>query len=73
MEASVFTKTPWAILSDDKYSMGEDAWKFPIEAQDGQRAVAGALADTPLVCVSPRGPAVKIDPHIPAEVSFGFC
>src|SRR5882757_5598110 len=34
MEAIVFTKTPWPILSDEKYSMVEEAWKLAIEPQD---------------------------------------
>jgi hypothetical protein len=32
MEAIVFTKTPWPIVSDVKYSMVEEAWKLAIEA-----------------------------------------
>jgi len=36
-------KTPWQILSDDKYSMVEDTWNLAIDAQDHQRALAGAL------------------------------
>jgi hypothetical protein len=32
MEASVFTKTPCPILTDEKYSMVEEAWKLVIEA-----------------------------------------
>jgi len=46
MEAIVFTKTPWPILSDDKYSMVEEAWKLAIEAQDRQRALAGEPVGT---------------------------
>jgi len=38
MEASVSTKTHWPIISDDKYSMVEEALKLAIEAQDRQRA-----------------------------------
>ena len=34
MEAIVFTKTPWPIVSDEKYSMVDEAWKLAIEAQD---------------------------------------
>jgi len=61
MEAIVFTKTPWLILSDDKYSMVEETWKLAIEAQDRQRALAGAPAGTPLVCQLPSGPFLRID------------
>jgi hypothetical protein len=32
MKAIVFTKTPCPILSDDKYSIVEEAWKLVIEA-----------------------------------------
>jgi len=60
-EAIVFSKTPWPILSDDKYSMVEEAWKLAIEAQHGQRAFAGAPVVTPSVCHLPGGPSPKID------------
>jgi len=50
MEAIVFTKTPWPIISNEKYSMVDDAWKLAIEAQDRQRALAGAPVGTPSVC-----------------------
>jgi hypothetical protein len=50
MEAIVFTKTPWAMLSDEKYSMVDEAWKLAIEAQDRQQALAGAPVGTPSVC-----------------------
>jgi hypothetical protein len=73
MEAIVFTKTPWPILSDDKYSMVEEAWKLAIEAQDRQRALAGAPPGTPSVCQLPSGPSLKIDPQTREAVSFGFC
>jgi len=73
MEAIVFTKTPWPILSDDKYSMVEEAWKLAIEAQDRQRALAGAPIGTPSVCQLPGGPSLKIDPQIREAVSLEFC
>jgi len=57
----VFTMTPWSILSDDKYSMVEEAWKLLIEAQDCQQALAGAPVGTPSVCQFPGGPSLKID------------
>ena len=73
MEAIVFTKTPWPILSYDKYSIVEEAWKLAIEAQDRQRALAGAPAGTPSVCQLPSGPSLKIDPQTREAVSLGFC
>jgi len=73
MEAIVFTKTPWPILSDDKYWMVEEAWKRAIEAQDRQRAFAGAPAGTPSVCQLPGGPSLKIDPQTREAVSLGIC
>jgi hypothetical protein len=73
MEAIVFTKTRWPILSDDKYSMVEEAWKLAIEAQDRQRALAGAPPGTPSVCQLPRGSSLKIDRQTQEAVSFGFC
>jgi len=61
MEAIVLTKTPWPIISDEKYSMVDEAWKLAIEAQDCQRALAGAPVGTPSVCQLPGGPSLKID------------
>jgi len=63
MEAIVFTKTPWPISSDEKYSMGDEAWKLAIEAQDRQRALAGAPVGTPSVCQLPGGRSLQIDPQ----------
>jgi len=63
MEAIVFTKTPWPISSDDKYSMAEVAWELAIGAQDCQQALAGAPVGMPSVCQLPGGPSLKIDPH----------
>jgi len=73
MEAIVFTKTPWPILSDDKYSMVDEAWKLVIEAHDHQRALAGAPEGTPSVCQLPGGPSLKIDPQTREAVSLEFC
>jgi hypothetical protein len=73
LEAIVFTKTPWPILSNDKYSTVEEAWKLTIEAQDRQRALAGAPAGTPSVCQLPSSPFLKIDPQTREAVSIGFC
>ena len=73
IEAIVFTKTPWPILSNDKYSMVEEAWKLANEAQDHQRALPGAPVGTPSVCQLPSGPSFKIDPQIREAVSLEFC
>jgi hypothetical protein len=67
METIVFTKTPGSIISDEKYSMVDEAWQLAIEAQDGQRALAGAPA--PSVCQLPGGPSLKIDPQTRKAVS----
>jgi hypothetical protein len=72
MEAIVFTKTPWPILSGDKHLMVDEAWKLAIEAQDRLRAVAGAPASTPSVCQLPQGPSCKIDTQIQEAVLFVF-
>jgi hypothetical protein len=61
MEAIVFTKTPWPIISDGKYSMVDEAWQLAREAQHHQRALAGAPVGTPSVCQLPGGPSLKID------------
>jgi len=73
MEAIVFTKTPWPVLSNDKYSMVEEAWKLAIEAQDYQRALAGAPEGTLSVSQLPGSPSLNIDPYRRAAVSIGFC
>ena len=72
MEAVVFTKTPWPISSDDKYSMVEEAWTLAIEAQDRQQALAGAPPGTPSVCQLPSGQSLKIDPQTRDAVSLAF-
>jgi hypothetical protein len=69
MEAIVFTKTPWPIISDEKYSMVDEAWKLAIEAQDRQRALAGAPVGAPSVCQLPSGPSLQIDPQTREAVS----
>jgi len=73
MEAIVFTKTPWPILSNDKYSMIEEAWKLAIETQDHQRALAGAPVGTPSVSQLPGGPSLKIDPQTREAVNLPIC
>jgi hypothetical protein len=64
MEAIVFAKTPWPILSDEKYSIVDQVWKLAIESQDGQWAFAGAPVGTPSLCQLPGGPFLKIDQQI---------
>jgi hypothetical protein len=61
MEAIVFTKTPWPIISDEKYTMVDQAWQLAIEAQDRQWALAGAPVGAPSECQLLGGPSVKID------------
>jgi len=75
MEAIVFTKTPWPIISDEKYSMVDEAWQLAIEAQDHQQALAGAPVGAPSVCPVPGGPSRKIDPQTREAVSVNsvFC
>jgi len=72
MEAIVFIKNPWAIMSDDKYSMVEYAWNLAIEAQDCQWALASTPVGTPSVCQLPGGPSFKIDPQTREAVSVAF-
>jgi len=73
MEANVFMRTPWPILSDDKFSMVEKGCKLAIEALDRQRALAGAPAGSPSVCQLPSSRSLKIDPQTREAVSLGFC
>jgi len=69
MEAIVFTKTPWPITSDGKYSMVDEAWQLAMEAQDHQLALAGATVGAPSVCQLPGGPSLKINPQTQDTVS----
>jgi hypothetical protein len=62
MQAILFTKTTRPIISDEKYSMIDEAWQLAIEAQDRQRALAGAPVCAPSVCQLPGGASLKIDP-----------
>ena len=62
-EAIVFTKNPWPILSDDKYSTVEEAWKQVMEVQNHQRALADAPVGTPSVWELPGVPSLTIDPQ----------
>jgi hypothetical protein len=75
MEAIVFAKTPWPIISDEKYSMVDEAWQLAIEAQDCQRALAGAPVGAPSVCQLPIGSSLKIDLQTQEAVSVNsvFC
>jgi hypothetical protein len=73
MEAIVYTIMPWAILSDDKYLIVEEGWKPAIEAQDRQRALAGAPVGTPNVCQLPGGLSLKTDPETGEAFSLEFC
>jgi len=52
--------------------MVEEAWKLAIDAQDRQRALAGAPVGTPSVCQLPGGPSLKIDPQTREAASLGF-
>jgi hypothetical protein len=69
MEAIIFTKTPWPITSDEKYSMVDEALKPAIEAKDHQRALAGASVGIPSLCQLPGSSSLKIDPHTQDAVS----
>jgi len=73
MEAYIFTKTAWPILSDDRYLVVEEAWRLAIEAQNHQRALAGAPVSMPSVGELPSGPSLKIDAETREAVNLGFC
>jgi hypothetical protein len=49
--------------------MVDKASQLAIEAQDRQRALAGAPVSTPSVCQLPSGPSHKIDPQTREAVS----
>jgi hypothetical protein len=63
METIIFTTYTWPILSDDKYSMVEQAWKLAIEAQDRQWASACAHIDISSMCQLPGGRSLPKDPQ----------
>jgi hypothetical protein len=63
MEATVFTTSPWPIISDEKYSMVDEAWQIAIEAEDCQRALARAAEGALSVCQLPGGPSCIINQH----------
>jgi hypothetical protein len=63
MEAIIYMKISCPILSNDKHSMVEEAWKLAIAAQARQRALAGTPVRTPSVCQLPCGPSLKLEPH----------
>jgi len=73
MEAIIFMKTSWPLLSDDQYSIVEEAWKLAIKAQHCQPAWPGASEGTPSVCQLPGGPSLKMDPQTRETVSLGVC
>ena len=69
MEAIVYTKTPSPVISNEKYSMIDEAWQLAIEAQNRQQALADAPVRTLCVCQLPSGPAFKINPQTRDAVS----
>jgi len=75
MKAIVFPETPLPIISDEKYTMVDKAWHLAIEAQDQQRASAGAPVGAPSVRQSPGGPCLTMDPQTREAISvyFVFC
>jgi hypothetical protein len=69
MGAIIFTKTPCPIISCERYSIVDKAWKLAIEAQDPQRALAGAPVGTASVNQWTCGPSLKIDTQTREAVS----
>jgi len=59
--AIIFTKTLWPIISHEKYSMVDEAWKLSIQPQNHHSALAGASVVTLCVCQLPSGPSPKIN------------
>jgi len=73
MEAIVFMKTMWPIVSHDKYLMVDEPSNRAIEAQNCWRVFAGAPVVGPSVCQLLGSWSFKIDPQTREAVSFGFC
>jgi hypothetical protein len=63
MKAIIFTKSPAPILTADKYSTVEEAFKLTIEVQDGQWALVEAPVGMPSVCQLPGSQSLIIDPQ----------
>jgi len=63
MEAIVFTKTPWPIISEEKYSMVVEAGQLAIEAQDRQQALAGAPVGARSLYQLPCVQSLKLNPQ----------
>jgi hypothetical protein len=72
MEAIVFTKTRWPILSNGNYLTVEGAWKLAIEAQHHQWEFAGAPVGKPSVCQLPGSPFLKNDLQTRDAVTLEF-
>ena len=70
MEGIELTKTPWPIISDEKYLMVDDAWNHVIEAQNRQWAFVGAPIGIPSVCQLPSGPSLEINLQTREAVSI---
>ena len=73
MKAIILRMSTKPILSDDKYSMVEEAWRLAIEAQNCQHAIAWAPVDSPSVCQLPSGPFPNIDPQTQTDVNLELC
>jgi hypothetical protein len=69
MEAIIFRKTHWQIISDENYLTVDNAWKLAIEAPDCQRALAGTPVGAPSRCQLPGGQSLKIDLQTQKPVS----
>ena len=69
VEAFVFTKTPLTIISEEKYSMVDEAWNLAIEAQDSHWEFAGAPVGEPSLWQFPGGQSLTIDPQTREAVS----
>jgi len=61
MEAIIFRKTLWPMMSDEKYLMVDEAGQLAIEAQDYRWALASAPVVAPPVCQLPGGRSLKIN------------
>jgi hypothetical protein len=61
IEATIFTKTPWPIISDQKYWMVDKPRQLAIEAQDHQQASNSGPVGAPAVGQLPGSPSLKHD------------
>jgi len=73
MEAVIFRKTPWPVLSDVNYLLIEEAWTIAIHTQDCQWSLAISPVGAQSVCQLHGSQSLNIDLQKWEAVSPAFC